>query len=146
MSKSIKLAGREGSVYGKVTAFMRKKQVYTREDIMGFLKGLGLQEKAANATATVMLSPRLSSTRGDCRGNLSNPWGHQAYNAKLNRVVKDGIKEAQKYRFMYRKEPLEKGKREEKVTIKPVKVKSKAEVNTPVKAEVAATDANTAKV
>ena len=103
MSKKIQLKGHKGSVYTKVTEFMRKKQVYTKTDIVNFLKEQGKSESAAQATAVVMLSPRLESTRGDCRGNLSNPWGHKAYNEKFKKVAG----EEQKYRFRFRKEELE---------------------------------------
>lgn len=105
MSKQVKLDGRAESAYGKVTAFMRKSQVYTKTDLVNYLKRLGKKESAAVATAVVMLSPRLEAKRkgADCRGNMSNPWGHLAYNEKLAKVKG----QEQKFRFRMRKAALE---------------------------------------
>jgi len=104
MSKRVELDVRSESNYGKATDFMRKKQIYTKTDLIDFFKGLGKEDKAALASAVVMLSPRKESTRGDCRGNRSNPWGHVAYNDKLGRKVnkQTGEKEEQKFRFRFR--------------------------------------------
>ena len=103
MSKKVELEVRKESAYGKATEFMRQKQIYTKTDLVNFFKGLGRTDEAAVASAVVMLSPRKESNRGDCRGNMSNPWGHIAYNDKLQR--KD--KEEQKFRFRFRDEVLE---------------------------------------
>ena len=104
MSKRVELDVRSESNYGKATDFMRKKQIYTKTDLVNFFKGLGKDDKAAMASAVVMLSPRKESTRGDCRGNMSNPWGHVAYNDKLGRKIdkETGKKEEQKFRFRFR--------------------------------------------
>ena len=99
MSKKVVLDGREESNYGKVTAWMRKSQIYTKDQVVEQFTKLGLKESAAVASAVVLLSPRLESKRGDSRGNMSNPWGHQAYNLKLKKV--EG--QEQKFRFMLRK-------------------------------------------
>jgi len=103
MSKQVKLDGRTNSGYGKVTAWMRKAQVYTKSQVVEQFKQLGLSDKAAMASAVVLLSPRLESKRGDSRGNASNPWGHQAYNEKLAKV--EG--QERKFRFRIRTKALE---------------------------------------
>ena len=113
MSKKVELPGRDDSAYGKVTAWMRKVQIYTKPQVIEQFKNLGCQEKAALASAVVMLSPRLTSKRGDCRGNMSNPWGAIAYNAKL--AKEKGAE--QKFRFLFRKEALEPRKRNEKIEV-----------------------------
>ena len=108
MSKKVQLQVRSESNYGKATEFMRKKQIYTKTDLVDFFKGLGKEDNAALASAVVMLSPRKESSRGDCRGNRSNPWGHVAYNDKLGRKVnkETGEKEEQKFRFRFRETEL----------------------------------------
>jgi hypothetical protein len=128
MSKKVELPGREDSAYGKVTAWMRKAQIYTKSQVIEQFAKLGCNEKAALASAVVMLSPRLSSTRGDCRGNMSNPWGHVAYNAKL--AKEKGAE--QKFRFLFRKEVLEPRNRVEKIEVSAAKSDSdSAKVTTP---------------
>jgi hypothetical protein len=129
MFKALKLRG----AYGKVTAWMKKKQVYTRTEVVDFTRTLGKSEAGCSATATVMLSPRLTSSRGDCRGNMSNPWGHLAYNDKLPRKAKSGVKEEQKFRFRYRKEAMEPNSRYTKVKIEAKKVATKAVTKTKTK-------------
>lgn len=136
--KGMKLRGD----YAKITAWMKKKQIYTRSEVIAFLKSIGKSEGGASATATVMLSPRLSSTRGDCRGNMSNPWGHLAYNDKFARKTKDGVKEEQKFRFRYRKVALEANTRYNKVEVEvkaeKVAAKAKAPAKTATKAKAKA--------
>lgn len=107
MSNRIELDVRSQSDYGKATEFMRKTQVYTRSMLMDFFKGLGKSEAAARGSMEIMLSPRLTS-KGDCRGNISNPWGHLAYNEKLARQINSetGEKSEQKFRFRFRDLPL----------------------------------------
>ena len=121
------------SAYGKATGWMRKKQIYTKGELVAFLQSIGKTERAAVETAVVLLSPRESSKRGDCRGNISNPWGHMAYNEKLARRQVNGKKEAQRFRFRLRKEALEPRKRGESNAIASKKVASKAKA--PVKAK-----------
>ena len=107
MSKRVKLPGKKH--YKAVTEYMRKKQVYTKTDLIEYLKKeLGKSHAAATATAVVMLSPRLTSNRGDCRGNVSNPWGHIAYNEALPRKVdkETGKNEEKKFRFRFRKSAM----------------------------------------
>ena len=132
-SHNAKLPGK--GMYGKVTEFMLKKKVYTKPDILGFLKKQGLKEGAAEATATVMLSPRLESTRGDCRGNISNPWGHLAYNEPLKVVVnkKTGKREAQRYRLRRREKAMEPRKRIVKQVVKAEKTKVATKTKTKTK-------------
>lgn len=144
MSKKITVRGNPNSNYGKLTTFMRKKQVYTKTDLVQHMMTFDKTHSQAMATVGVMLSPRLASTRGDCRGNGSNPWGHQAYNEKLARKVnKDtGKKDEQKWRFRFRSEELPiKGKAtktmQEKTPVAPVA----APVETVVDAPAATVDA-----
>ena len=119
----------EGSAYGKATAWMRKNQIYTKAGLVEFLKSIGKTERAAVETAVVLLSPRESSKRGDCRGNMSNPFGHLAYNEKLARRQVCGRKEVQRFRFRLRKNALEPRKREDNsVASKKVATKSAAKV------------------
>jgi hypothetical protein len=97
--------------YKIVTDWMRKKQVYTKQELIDFyIEELGKDLKAAKASAIIMLSPRLESKHGDCRGSASNPWGHLAYNDKLPRKFdpETGKKEKQRYRFRFRDVPMEK--------------------------------------
>lgn len=113
MSKKVKLDGRADSAYGKVTAWMRKVQIFTKAQVVEQFKALGKSDSAALASAVVMLSPRETSKRGDCRGNMSNPWGHLAYVEKLHK----GKGEEQKFRFRNRKEALEPRVRGEKEVV-----------------------------
>lgn len=121
MGKKVAVPGK--GMYGEATAWMRKNQTYTKSHLVEMLQGKGLSDSAADATAVVMLSPRLESNRGDCRGNMSNPWGHLAYNDKLKRKEVDGVKEEQKFRFRLRKEALEPRKRVLKSKVEASKVK-----------------------
>jgi hypothetical protein len=116
MSKKVQLPVRADSNYGKATEFMRKNQIYTKTMLMDFFKGMTnkdgelLNEAQASASTGVMLSPRESSQTGDGlgRGNMSNPWGHLAYNDKIARKVdkETGKKLEQKFRFRFRSEAL----------------------------------------
>ena len=92
--------------YAKATAWMKSKQVYTRKELIAYLLTLGKEPMACEYTATILLSPRKRSKRGDCRGNVNNPWGHLAYNAKMERKLHFGIKEDQRFKLRYRDEPL----------------------------------------
>ena len=100
--------------YAKVTAWMKRKQVYTRKEMISYLLSLGKESDACEYTANTMLSPRKSSKRGDCRGNVSNPWGHLAYNAKMERKLVFGIKEDQAYKLRYRDQALPPRRRKKK--------------------------------
>ena len=139
MSKKVVLAGRADSNYGKVTAWMRKAQVYTKKQVVAQFKALGLNDAAAMASAVVLLSPRLEATRkgATCQGNLSNPWGHQAYNLKLKKVKG----QEQKFRFMFRKTALVKNTRSMKETkvATPQKTATKDEVKSEVKTDTPVT-------
>jgi len=136
MSKKVTLPGRESSNYGKVTAWMRKARVYTRAQVFEQFTNLGLKEDAADASTTVLLSPRLTARDGcDPRGNMSCPWGHVAYNEKLARVADS----EQQFRFRMRKVAMEARKRTEKIEVAPAKsTKSpaQAEVKTEATAKV----------
>lgn len=89
-------------MYAKAFGWMQKKQVFTRSELVAFLNGEGLKDKAAASTAAVLLSPRESSKRGDCRGNASAKG--QYYFVKPLAKVKGQEK---KFRLFYRKVVLE---------------------------------------
>lgn len=100
--------------YGLATEFMKEKQVYTKQDLINFyINELGMDYSAGLYSAIILLSPRKRSTRGDCRGSSSNPWGHIAYNEKIkrkqvfNKTTQRIELEKQKYRFRYRDVALE---------------------------------------
>jgi len=119
--------------YKEATDWMRKKQIYTKSELLAKLVEMGKTDTAAQATAVVLLSPRLESKRGDCRGNMSNPWGHLAYNDKITRKEVDGKKEEQRFRFRLRAtelEPLQRSSK--KVDAEKVKVVEAKKVDNPV--------------
>ena len=101
----------------KTTAWMKRKQVYTRKELITHLRSLGKEPDACEYAATIMLSPRKKSKLGDCRGNVSNPWGHLAYNAKMERKLYFGIKEDQRFKFRYRDFALPPRRRKSKIVI-----------------------------
>jgi predicted RecB family nuclease len=125
-------------LYHDIFAKVRKVQVMTREDLMKHtMEGLGKSLQAANAAVTVILSPRLTSKIGDCRGNLSAA-GHEYYMEKLGRSIKAGIKDPQRFRLRWRKEVLEPRNRVQKIEVKAEKTAVVDTVTAPVvdKAEV----------
>lgn len=107
MSKKIEVKVRAESAFGKAVEFMRKKQIFTKKELVDFLKGMGKSDTAALASAVVLLSPRENSKIGDPRGNPSAGYGHQAFLEKLTRKVVDGKKEKQRFRWRMRKVELE---------------------------------------
>jgi len=114
--KKVTLEVRAESNYGKATEYMRKKQIYTKTDLVNFFSELGKSISASQASAVVMLSPRETSSTGDCRGNQSNPWGHKAYNEKLARKLnkETGKKDEQRFRFRLRSEEMTRKPRKDK--------------------------------
>ena len=89
-------------------AFMQKKQVITRSQLIAFYSeqvnkaGEKIGESAAMASATVLLSPReKDSERGDCRGNFSAR-GEFYFMVPLKKVKG----EERKFRLQYRKDVL----------------------------------------
>ena len=117
---------RSGS-YHQLFQFMQKKQVYTRQELMDFeMKVEGLTETQASANVLVLNSPRESSKRGDCRGNIS-AHGELHYSQKLAREVKAGVKGVQKFRLRWRTTPLEARRRVEKIEVAPAKTIAKVD-------------------
>ena len=107
--------------YGDATKWMIEQGTYSRKELIQFLhmhcnksidRGIATISPA-EATATILLTPRLSSNRGDIRGNVNNPWGHLAYNLKLPRTVNraTGKKDPQRFAFAFREEALDPLKR-----------------------------------
>ena len=140
MSVKHKNPYREGSAYHAIFANWQKKQVVTENEL------LALGHKKTDIGVAVR-SPRLSSKRGDCRGNYSCQ-GHLYYAELLNRKTVMGIKEEQRYRLRWRKVALEPRKRPEKVKLEAekveveaveveVKAKTKTKTNTKAKAKKA---------
>jgi len=84
---------------------------FTREEMMNFARNeLKMAENAAQASVTVILSPRETSEHGDCRGNYSAQ-GHVYFMHLLKeQMVKDEngkeIKAPQRYQLRWRKEVL----------------------------------------
>ena len=133
---------RNGKQYFNLFGFIRGKQVVTRSEVLSHATDkLTMNETAANATVTVILSPRewdgkpadkdgtlhakvtrigedgkpvVTSSKGDCRGNMSAQ-GHVYFMEKLAR--KEG--EEQRFRLRYYKTELAPHKRE-RVEVKPV--------------------------
>ena len=105
--------------------YIKTKQVVTKEECRKFVLDTLLKgEKAAQATSESLLSPRLSSRRGDCRGRVSAQ-GHIYYMEKLKRPIIMGIREPQSFRLRWRETPLpRKIKNSQRVVIEQVKTKN----------------------
>lgn len=114
--------------YHETFAFIMKKQVVTRADVLRFTEEKFGKEKPADVT--VLLSPRKDSKRGDCRGNMSAQ-GHLYYMEKCQRHTVKGEKEAQKFRLRWRTTAMDPRKRETPVEVKSAKTKAPAKVETP---------------
>jgi hypothetical protein len=125
------------SNYGKLFGAWKSKQVTTRSAMMVFaVNKLGMNIPAAQATVTVLLSPRKSDDicRGDCRGNMSAK-GHLYFADVLKR--KTG--EEKRFRLRYRAVALAPRTRQPKEDVKPVKAKaSKAKAKVTKKTEAKA--------
>lgn len=157
---------REGGNYHKLFAFIQSNnRIVTRPQMVAFAmtllddKGVALTEQAAEASVTVVMSPRKESKRGDCRGNLSAQ-GHVYYMEKLSLgKAPEGVSrrehnKTRKFRLCWREpmlEPLKRvlkdkdgkpilPKRAKKAETKPAETKetkAKAEGKTSKKAKVA---------
>jgi len=107
MSKKEHVNPYRPGLYHDVFGYLKQKQVITRAEYVKYvMETLGKTEAEANAVVTLMLSPRKSSSRGDCRGNMSAQ-GHLYYIEKLARQVRAGVKEPQKFRLRWREVVLE---------------------------------------
>lgn len=131
--------------YEKLFAFWQsnKRGVATRQELVAYGQTLGMSESEAEASVTVILSPRESSERGDCRGNLSAQ-GH-VYFADPCAKVKG---EDRKFRLRWRSTELEKrtrtGEAPKTKKVKAVKAK-KAKGQKAVKAVKATKSTKSAK-
>jgi len=91
--------------YREIFGVMKKLQVFAASTIRAAGRKLGKTAKAAIHTATVLMSPRETSERGDCRGSFS-AMGHLYYMEKLPRKTVGGVREEQKYRLRWRQVAL----------------------------------------
>lgn len=120
-------------LYNQIFAYLKQKQVVTRAELLEHtIQKLGKKNAAAQAAVTVILSPRKSSKRGDCRGNISS-CGELYYMEKLPRQVRAGVKEPQKFRLRWREVALAPRKRESAVEVKQVKTATKVTTKAPAK-------------
>jgi len=126
MSKH-KIPFRDGSTLGKIFEFMQTKRIFTRTELRTFATEQG--SGSVNSSVDMLLSPRETSERGDCRGNKAVP-GHLYFIAPLARQKVDGVRQPWRFNLRWRKIPLkprsqdekdEKGEKGEKV-VKSVKV------------------------
>jgi outer membrane biosynthesis protein TonB len=99
---------RDGSNYFRLFDYILSKTKFTRAELVEFARQtLKMKETSAEASVTVVLSPRAESTRGDCRGNISAA-GHLYYIEKLSRKAdKDGNKPEQEYKLRWRPKELD---------------------------------------
>ena len=118
MSKKNKNPYREGSAYHGIFSAWQKKQIVTEQEL------IEAGHKKADI-GVVVRSPRKSSTRGDCRGNMSCQ-GHLYYAELLKRKTVKGVKEPQKYRLRWRSEALPPRKRGDNKAVEAQKVEAKA--------------------
>ena len=126
MSKNRKnpYTSRRNGLYTSLFGFMMKKQYYTRPVLIAEAVRLGASDKRkpgkstspAEATVTVMLSPRKTSKIGNPCGNISAQ-GHLYYNEKLPRKTVRGEKEPQKFRLRWREKALEPVKHPDQVRV-----------------------------
>jgi hypothetical protein len=108
--------------YLQIMAFIMGKGImpFTRSEVMAYAKNeLGMYEDNAKASVTVVMSPRESSERGDCRGNFS-AMGHIYFLKPLKRkFLKDAdgketeVKEEQRFQLKFREVPLRPFRRED---------------------------------
>ena len=126
----------EGRHYGKLFAFLRGKQVVTRDEMVAEAVRLGISNEItkgstagispAMAMVTVLLSPRHPDAvraGADCRGNASAA-GHVYYMEKL---------EGRKYRLRWRDKPMEPKSRGVTKPAPKATVKAKASTKSPAK-------------
>lgn len=121
---------REGT-YNKLFAIWQKKQVITRQEFINDgVKATGETVERIGFSVNVLLSPRKTSKRGDCRGNGSAR-GDKHYAEKLGRQVRAGVKEPQKFRLRWRDIPLERKTRKTETVAVQEKAKVAAKITTP---------------
>lgn len=91
--------------YAKLFSFWQseKKGIATRQEIVSYGQSIGMKETEAEASATVILSPRESDGRGDCRGNLSAQ-GHVYFAEPLAKAKGEN----RRFRLRWRNPPLAK--------------------------------------
>jgi len=115
--------------YRSIFAVIKKAQIVTRSAVVLAGGIQGKTEEAAGFTATVLLSPREKSNRGDCRGSIS-AMGHLYFMEKLPRKEIKGVKEEQKFRLRWRKIALAPRVRGEHVVSEKTATEAKKEMVT----------------
>lgn len=92
-SKDMVNPGNYYRLFAEAVKLSRNANGFTRDQLVNFAKTLKdkdgdlLTETAIEASVTVILSPRLESERGDCRGNMSAP-GHLYFADKAHVAIK----------------------------------------------------------
>ena len=92
-SKDMVNPGNYYRLFAEAVKLSRNANGFTRDQLVNFAKTLKdkdgdlLTETAVEASVTVILSPRLESERGDCRGNMSAP-GHLYFADKAHIAIK----------------------------------------------------------
>jgi len=120
---------RDGSKYHTMFAYWAKKQVVTRAEFMK--NGYTLFD------VNIMLSPRISSTRGDCRGNPAA--AGNLYYAEPLKKHKQG--DEKKFRLRWRSETLSPLRRKNVGKVESYKVATEPETE-PEKVKGATTPAD----
>jgi hypothetical protein len=89
--------------YALLFAFWQseKKGIATRQELVSYGQSIGMKESEAEASATVILSPRQTDGRGDCRGNMSAQ-GHLYFADPLAKVKGEN----RRFRLRWRSEAL----------------------------------------
>ena len=98
---------RSESKIGKMFDYMQTKGTFNIEDLRQHGKELGFAETEISAILNALMSPRLTSERGDCRGNIAIA-GHLYFLAKQPKKEVDGVKQKHcSFEFNWREVALE---------------------------------------
>ena len=100
---------RNESIYHAGFDFWQKKEVVTRNELADAIEATGMtkhanpdnKHRAAVLSATILLSPRLTSDRGDCRGNVCT-YGHLYYAEQLPK----NKGEEKRFKLCWRETPM----------------------------------------
>jgi len=112
---------RKSAELHEIFGFWQKKQIVTLKEMIAFGISIGKSADRAYWDARTILSPRLKSKRGDCRGSV-NTYGHLYYAEKLGRQVRAGVRDPQKFRLRWREVALKSRREEVKAAVEQEKV------------------------